>query len=373
MRTVQSRGAGILLSICGTHHLRQVRRACPLDAAAAGQRPRRARADVRRRCRCGVFGGLRRNHGGQRTGTGAGGDPCGLPRGPRCPDRLERSGRAALPSAGRCAHVSRDHRQLFHALVPRSGRLADVAQRRWRGGDDGHRSGVAAARFDGRHRRNTGIGHHSCRTGPGLAIDGPRSARAGRSVCGRGSGAACLTSMPDDHKFCAACGTALAPLELSCPQCHQLVYAEEMDALAQQAREKESTGDPQGASTLWRQVLALLPPESAQAASIRDRLASLSQGPGAAARIGSAGPQESFQQSRAKWTKRLGPLGVIIAFLLKFKTLVLVALTKAKFLLLGLAKLKTLLSMFAFFGVYWSLYGWAFALGFVLGIYVHEM
>ena len=29
--------------------------------------------------------------------------------------------------------------------------------------------------------------------------------------------------------------------------------------------------------------------------------------------------------------------------------------------------------MFAFFGVYWSIYGWPLALGLVLSIYVHEM
>jgi len=51
----------------------------------------------------------------------------------------------------------------------------------------------------------------------------------------------------------------------------------------------------------------------------------------------------------------------------------LFALTKAKFLLLGLTKLSTLGSMLAFLGVYWSMFGWKFALGFVLCIYVHEM
>jgi Zn-dependent protease len=122
-------------------------------------------------------------------------------------------------------------------------------------------------------------------------------------------------------------------------------------------------------------VLALLPPETAQASTVRDRLAKLNATsmPSGAPPIPGAGQQESFRESSSKWTKRLGPLGVMVAFLLKFKTVVLVALTKAKFLLLGLAKLKTLLSMFATFGLYWSWYGWRFALGFVLGIYVHEM
>jgi Zn-dependent protease len=52
---------------------------------------------------------------------------------------------------------------------------------------------------------------------------------------------------------------------------------------------------------------------------------------------------------------------------------VLLLLGKGKFLLLGLTKLKTLGSMFAFFGVYWATFGWPLALGFVIGIYIHEM
>jgi len=41
--------------------------------------------------------------------------------------------------------------------------------------------------------------------------------------------------------------------------------------------------------------------------------------------------------------------------------------------LFGLANLKTILSVAAFLGVYWALYGWWFALGFVLSIAIHEM
>jgi len=73
------------------------------------------------------------------------------------------------------------------------------------------------------------------------------------------------------------------------------------------------------------------------------------------------------------WTKRLGPVGVLAAFLAKFKTVILIAATKAKFLLFGLAKVKTLLTMLASLGFYWTLYGWKFGLGLILGIYVHEM
>ena len=58
---------------------------------------------------------------------------------------------------------------------------------------------------------------------------------------------------------------------------------------------------------------------------------------------------------------------------LGFWGLLAVLFAKFKFLLMGLLKLKTLLSMLLFFGVYWNQWGWPFALGFVLSIYIHEM
>lgn len=83
---------------------------------------------------------------------------------------------------------------------------------------------------------------------------------------------------------------------------------------------------------------------------------------------------ESIRQHiKSNRLKKLGPVGVALGVALKFKTITLLVLTKAKFLIFGLAKFKTLLSMLATMGVYWSLYSWKFALGFVLGIYVHEM
>jgi Zn-dependent protease len=86
-----------------------------------------------------------------------------------------------------------------------------------------------------------------------------------------------------------------------------------------------------------------------------------------------APPPPPAPDQKPDWIKRLGPLGVVAAFLLKAKTGVLLLLTKGKFILLGLAKFKTLLSMFATMGLYWALYGWRFGIGFVLGIYIHEM
>ena len=86
-------------------------------------------------------------------------------------------------------------------------------------------------------------------------------------------------------------------------------------------------------------------------------------------RCGASGPfsrpgEPSPEQSG--WIKRLGPFGAIAATALKFKTAILLFLAKA-------GQLKTLLTMLASFGVYWSVYGWKFAAGFVIGIYIHEM
>ena len=57
----------------------------------------------------------------------------------------------------------------------------------------------------------------------------------------------------------------------------------------------------------------------------------------------------------------------------KFKTLSHLVLAKAKLFLSGFTDFSTLSSMLLSFGVYWSIWGWKFALGLVLSIYVHEM
>ena len=48
-------------------------------------------------------------------------------------------------------------------------------------------------------------------------------------------------------------------------------------------------------------------------------------------------------------------------------------LGKLKFLLLGLTKATTLLSMLAFAGLYWNIFGWPMAIGLVVSIYIHEI
>ena len=111
------------------------------------------------------------------------------------------------------------------------------------------------------------------------------------------------------------------------------------------------------------------------AAAICGRCAHPVERPAAASPQQSQRPEAAGQPAplQPAWIKKLGPFGAIAAAALKFKTAIFLLLTKAKFLLVGLSQLKTLLSMFAFFGVYWALYGWKFAAGFVMGIYIHEM
>jgi Zn-dependent protease len=67
-----------------------------------------------------------------------------------------------------------------------------------------------------------------------------------------------------------------------------------------------------------------------------------------------------------------GALAVLGMLLLKFKGLVLLALTQGKLLLLGLFKLPTLLSMLVWLGVTGDR-GWGLGLGVLLSLYIHEM
>ncbi len=100
---------------------------------------------------------------------------------------------------------------------------------------------------------------------------------------------------------------------------------------------------------LYVAALKLLPPELPQSSTIRSRMEAL-RAKAAPARAEVAQPQQEGGWS--KWLGSLGPLGLLLA---------------------GAGKLKTILSALAFLGVYWAAYGWKFALGIVISIYIHEM
>ena len=105
-------------------------------------------------------------------------------------------------------------------------------------------------------------------------------------------------------------------------------------------------GDLASARALWEKSLSLLPPDSVQYRTIRAHIENLKTVP-----------------QTGGWKKGATGIGSTLLLLL----------TKGKFLLLGLTKLSTVLSMIAFAGVYWALYGWTFAIGMVFSIYIHEM
>ena len=138
---------------------------------------------------------------------------------------------------------------------------------------------------------------------------------------------------------CAECGAGIAPGLLSCPSCARLVYSEKLTELARLAQAEEAAGRFTGALTAWREALEYLPPGTRQHETVQAKVAELS------ARMDAA-PRLPWWQRAAS----LGPVGVLAGLL-----------GKAKFLLLGLSKLGTLLSFAASLAVYWALWGWRFA------------
>ena len=128
-------------------------------------------------------------------------------------------------------------------------------------------------------------------------------------------------------------------------------------------------GDLGGALGAWREAIELLPPNSRQhqiiAAKIQELSRQVQEGGGSTA------PSSPHHASAVrKAATGLGALGLL---LWKLKVVLLFVLTKGKLLLLGLTKASTLLSMFLSVGVYWAAFGWKFAVGLVLSIYIHEM
>ena len=158
---------------------------------------------------------------------------------------------------------------------------------------------------------------------------------------------------------CARCRTELPPDALACPACRALLYSTALKQLAADAEAATRAGDLDRARGHWTQALQLLPPDAEQHAIVRRRLTSLA--PGQAETRTDETATSSGRKPRWKRTAAgLATAGVVF-------------LSKIKFLLLGLTKASTFVSMFAFFGVYWSIYGWPLALGLVLAIYIHEM
>lgn len=155
---------------------------------------------------------------------------------------------------------------------------------------------------------------------------------------------------PETIHSCPNCLHWLPDGTLACPDCQTLTYGRHLSDLAQSAQELEQQGKWPEARDRWRSTLVWLPEGAEQKQSILGHIGQIDS------RL------QAEEAKRAKWTKRLGPFAPFFFFLLKLKT---------AFLLLF--KLKFFLGIFAFFGLYWLLGGWKFALGFTISVAIHEM
>jgi Zn-dependent protease len=171
------------------------------------------------------------------------------------------------------------------------------------------------------------------------------------------------------HARCRQCGADLRPSAVSCPACHALVHAGQLKSLADAAGAAAALGDVSGQLEAWRVALTLLPPESSQFRTISGRVLALSRSltdPSSA-----PSPERAAGDTKKAWSG--GAIAGAALLLWKFKAIGVFLLTKGKLLLFGLSKGSTFFSMLAALGVYWTIWGWKFALGFVLSIYIHEM
>ena len=155
---------------------------------------------------------------------------------------------------------------------------------------------------------------------------------------------------PEEIHNCPNCSHWLPEGTLACPDCQTLTYGEHLSGLAAQAQQMEQQGQWKEARELWQQALEWLPADTRQAVSIQNHLA----------QIDSRLKAEDDQKTR--WTKRLGPFAPIALFLIKAKSFLFLAF-----------KFKFLLGLLLYFGLYWAMFGWKFAFGFLTCLFIHEM
>lgn len=149
---------------------------------------------------------------------------------------------------------------------------------------------------------------------------------------------------------CPSCSHYLPEGALACPECGTLAYGPHLNALAAAAAGAEQAGNLTEARERWTEALRWLPADARQSTQILQHLATL------------GGKQQAAEEKKVRWTKRLGPFAPV-----------LLAAAKLKSLFFLVFKLKFLLGFVSFFGLYWVVFGWRFAAGFMLSIVVHEM
>jgi Zn-dependent protease len=136
---------------------------------------------------------------------------------------------------------------------------------------------------------------------------------------------------------CPRCAAPLGGGALVCNRCGALVYASELQQLAEQAQGLEQSNPPLAAS-MWRQCLPYLPADSAQHAAIVERAGALAAG------FGAPGPALNYARPSTVASD-------------DFTT----------FVLKTGGSMALSIALFA-----WS-YDWQFAVAFVLLIFIHEM
>ncbi len=172
---------------------------------------------------------------------------------------------------------------------------------------------------------------------------------------------------------CAGCGSDLAPSLLACPACHRLVHQPALETLASTAGAARQRGDAAAELAAWRSATELLPAGSRQLQQIGARMDELGRQVAASDPSTPPPPPPSIKPGFGGSAGWAGGLAAVALVLWKLKAVLLALLSKGKFLLLGLSKSGTVFTMLLSFGAYWTLWGWKFAGGLVLSIYVHEM
>lgn len=165
---------------------------------------------------------------------------------------------------------------------------------------------------------------------------------------------------------CRHCATQIAPSLVACPACGWLVHGDELRRLAREAEAATAESRWGDALAAWRRVHELVPVGSRQFHAVGERIETLSR------KVDEPEP-EAEEAKRPAWLGRGGLIVTAGLLLWKLKAIVGFIVTKGKVLLLGLTKGGTLISMLLSAGLYWTVWGWKFAFGLVLAIYVHEM
>lgn len=133
------------------------------------------------------------------------------------------------------------------------------------------------------------------------------------------------------------------------------MYADLLVRYAADADRMTSEGRLAEATELWHRTLALLPEDAAQRGPIDAKLHAI----GERMERGEGRIEAPEAAPKGLWAG----IGAGLIFLA----------TKGKALLLALTQGGAILSIFAFLGIYWREWGWSFALGLLVSIYLHEL